>query len=71
MLSVLTILLNISMRSYCPGDSFGLDAATGVSRFLEEKGIGFDVGPTKIPIVPTAVIFDILFGDRRQDLPRN
>lgn len=45
------------------GSSFGLDAATGVSRFLEEKGIGFDVGPTKIPIVPTAVIFDILFGD--------
>ncbi len=45
------------------GSSFGLDAATGVSRFLEERGIGFDVGPTKIPIVPTAVIFDILFGD--------
>jgi L-aminopeptidase/D-esterase-like protein len=45
------------------GSSFGLDAATGVMRFLEEKGIGFDVGPTKIPIVPTAVIFDIFFGD--------
>ena len=45
------------------GSSFGLDAATGVSRDLEEKGVGFDVGPTKIPIVPTAVIFDILFGD--------
>jgi L-aminopeptidase/D-esterase-like protein len=45
------------------GSSFGLDAATGVMRYLEEKGIGFDVGPTKIPIVPTAVIFDIFFGD--------
>lgn len=45
------------------GSSFGLDAATGVSRYLEEKWVGFDVGPTKIPIVPTAVIFDILFGD--------
>lgn len=45
------------------GSSFGLDAATGVMRFLEEKGIGFDVGPIKIPIVPTAVIFDIFFGD--------
>jgi L-aminopeptidase/D-esterase-like protein len=32
-------------------------------RYLEEKGIGFDVGPAKIPIVPTAVIFDIFFGD--------
>jgi L-aminopeptidase/D-esterase-like protein len=45
------------------GSSFGLDAATGVMHYLEEKGIGFDVGPAKIPIVPTAVIFDILFGD--------
>jgi len=45
------------------GSSFGLDAATGVMRYLEEKRIGFDVGPTKIPIVPTAVIFDIFFGD--------
>jgi len=45
------------------GSSFGLDAATGVMRYLEEKGIGFDVGPAKIPIVPTAVIFDIFFGD--------
>jgi L-aminopeptidase/D-esterase-like protein len=45
------------------GSSFGLDATTGVMRFLEEKGIGFDVGPAKIPIVPTAVIFDIFFGD--------
>ncbi len=45
------------------GSSFGLDAATGVSRYLEEKGIGFDVGITRIPIVPTAVIFDLLFGN--------
>jgi L-aminopeptidase/D-esterase-like protein len=45
------------------GSSFGLDAATGVMRYLEEKGIGFDVGPAKIPIAPTAVIFDIFFGD--------
>lgn len=45
------------------GSSFGLDAATGVSRYLEEKGVGFDVGITRIPIVPTAVIFDLFFGD--------
>jgi len=47
------------------GSSFGLDAATGVTRYLEEKGVGFDVGLAKIPIVPSAVIFDILFGDPR------
>lgn len=45
------------------GSSFGLDAASGVVRYLEEKNIGFDVGIAKIPIVPTAVIFDLFFGD--------
>jgi L-aminopeptidase/D-esterase-like protein len=45
------------------GSSFGLDAATGVMKYLEEKGVGFDVGVVKVPIVPTAVIFDLAFGD--------
>lgn len=45
------------------GSSFGLDAATGVVRYLEEKNVGFDVGLVKIPIVPTAVIFDLFFGN--------
>jgi len=47
------------------GSSFGLDAASGVVRYLEEKDIGFDVGIAKIPIVPTAVIFDLFFGDAK------
>jgi L-aminopeptidase/D-esterase-like protein len=47
------------------GSSFGLDAAGGVMRYLEERDIGFDVGIARIPIVPTAVIFDLGFGDRR------
>ena len=47
------------------GSSFGLDAAGGVMRYLEEKNIGFDVGIARVPIVPTAVIFDLGFGDRR------
>lgn len=45
------------------GSSFGLDAATGVMRYLEEKGIGFDAGVVRIPIVPSAVIFDLGIGD--------
>ena len=45
------------------GSSFGLDAAGGVARYLEERGKGFDVSVTHVPIVPTAVIFDLLFGD--------
>lgn len=51
------------------GSSFGLDAAGGVMRYLEERGIGFDVKITKIPRVPSAVIFDLALGNclRRPD----
>jgi L-aminopeptidase/D-esterase-like protein len=45
------------------GSAFGLDATGGVMTYLEEKGKGFDVIKTKIPIVPTAVIFDFGIGD--------
>ncbi len=45
------------------GSAFGLDAACGVMEYLEEKGIGFDVGLTKVPIVGSAVLFDLAIGD--------
>ena len=41
------------------GSAFGLGAANGVVRFLEERNIGLDVGVAKVPIVPTAIIFDL------------
>lgn len=44
------------------GSAFGLDAAGGVMKFLEEKGIGFDTGVAKVPIVPAAVLFDLAIG---------
>ncbi|WZL71653.1 P1 family peptidase [Clostridiaceae bacterium 35-E11] len=44
------------------GSAFGLDAATGVMEYLEEKGIGFDVGVAKVPIVSGAVLFDLTTG---------
>ena len=47
------------------GSAFGLDAASGVMKFLEEQGTGFDVGVTKVPIVASAVIFDLNVGDYR------
>ena len=47
------------------GSAFGLDAASGVMKFLEEQKIGFDVGVTCIPIVASAVIFDLNIGDYR------
>ena len=45
------------------GSAFGLDAATGVVRFLAERGVGFPTGVALVPIVPAAVIFDLALGD--------
>ncbi len=45
------------------GSAFGLDAAGGVARYLEERSVGFDVGVARIPIVPSAVIFDLGLGN--------
>jgi L-aminopeptidase/D-esterase-like protein len=47
------------------GSAFGLDAAGGVMRWLEERGHGLAVGPTRVPIVPAAVLFDLWVGDGR------
>jgi len=44
------------------GSAYGLDAATGVMKYLEEKNIGYKVGVGVVPIVPAAVIFDLPFG---------
>lgn len=44
------------------GSAFGLDAASGVVRYLEERGVGFDVRVAKVPIVPAAILFDLGLG---------
>jgi L-aminopeptidase/D-esterase-like protein len=44
------------------GSAFGLAAADGVVRWLEEHGYGFTVGASKVPIVPAAILFDLLIG---------
>lgn len=47
------------------GSAFGLDAASGVMRYLDERGIGYRVGPRVVPIVVGAILFDLgLEGDR-------
>ena len=45
------------------GSAFGLDAAGGVMRWLEEQGVGVQVGPVRVPIVPAAILFDLFIGD--------
>jgi L-aminopeptidase/D-esterase-like protein len=44
------------------GSAFGLDAASGVMRYLDERGQGFDTGVARVPIVPAAAIFDLSLG---------
>ena len=48
------------------GSAYGLDAASGVMRYLEEKKIGFNTGVARVPIVPSAILYDLNLG--RADL---
>lgn len=52
------------------GSAFGLDAAGGVMKYLEERDIGFDVGVTKVPLVCQSSLFDLEIGrkDARPDV---
>ena len=45
------------------GSAFGLAAASGVARWLEEREIGFDTGVARVPIVPAAALFDLAIGE--------
>lgn len=47
----------------CGGSAFGLDAASGVMKYLAERKIGFNAGAAVVPIVPAAVLFDLTIGD--------
>ncbi|MBE0669132.1 MAG: P1 family peptidase [Anaerolineales bacterium] len=44
------------------GSAFGLDAASGVMRYLEEQKIGFNTGAARVPIVPSAILYDLNIG---------
>jgi len=44
------------------GSAFGLDAASGVMRYLEERGIGYETSGGRVPIVPAAILFDLDIG---------
>ncbi len=47
------------------GSAFGLDAAGGAMRYLEERGIGYATPFARVPIVPAAILFDLRLGDPR------
>jgi D-aminopeptidase len=48
------------------GSAFGLDAASGVQAWLKEQGRGFAVGAARVPIVPAAILFDLLSGGDKE-----
>lgn len=51
---------------FAGGSAYGLEAASGVMRWLEERGIGFDTGVARVPIVPAAILFDLRIGDAKR-----
>ena len=62
LLSPLCMMQEVHAVLLAGGSAFGLDAATGVMRTLEARGVGFDVGVARVPIVPAAVLFDLSIG---------
>jgi len=44
------------------GSAFGLEAASGVRRYLEHRGVGYITGTAKVPIVPAAILYDLAIG---------
>jgi len=63
LLNPLSIAPKVQAILLSGGSAFGLDAASGVVRFLEEHRIGFQFGGAVVPIVPAAILFDLGVGD--------
>ena len=49
------------------GSAFGLDAASGVQAWMREHERGFEVGPVRVPIVPGAIVFDLINGGNKEE----
>ena len=63
LLNPLTAAQTIHAIVLSGGSAFGLGTADGVMKLLEERGIGYDVGVTKVPLVAQADLFDLTVGD--------
>ncbi len=62
LLSPVNLVSRVHAILLAGGSAFGLDAAGGVMRYLEERKIGFDTGTAKVPIVPAAILYDLNVG---------
>jgi L-aminopeptidase/D-esterase-like protein len=65
LLSPVNTVQQINAILLAGGSAYGLDAASGVMRYLEERGLGYHVGAVVVPIVPAAILFDLNVGDSR------
>jgi L-aminopeptidase/D-esterase-like protein len=68
-MSPLHITDNVHAVVLAGGSAFGLEAASGVRRFLEQKGVGFETRAAKVPIVPCAILYDLGFETRAAKVP--
>jgi L-aminopeptidase/D-esterase-like protein len=62
LLSPLCMMREVHAITLSGGSAFGLEAASGVARALEERGVGYAVGAARVPIVPAASLFDLDIG---------
>ena len=62
LLSPLNMVDKVNAIVLAGGSAFGLEAATGTVRWLEEHNIGWPAGPSRVPIVPSAILFDLGVG---------
>ena len=61
-LSPMHLTTHIHGVVFSGGSAFGLEAVSGVRKFLEHKGVGFDTGRARVPIVPGAILYDLGIG---------
>ena len=62
LLDPVNLVKNVHAVVLAGGSAYGLDAASGVMRYLEEQGIGFQTREARVPIVPTAILYDLGIG---------
>lgn len=62
LLSPMHLVQEIHAVMLAGGSAFGLAAADGAMRYLAERGVGYDAGPVRVPIVPAAILFDLGLG---------
>jgi len=62
LLNPLNLVEKVHAITLAGGSAFGLDATSGVMRYLDENHVGFETGAGRVPIVPAAILFDLALG---------